>query len=101
MAALEYPPEKRFHRFFPMESDNFIFPDDRSNNYTIIEISLFEGRSVDAKKSLIRYLFANLQKNTGIAPQDVEITLTESPKENWGIRGVPADELVLNYQVNV
>lgn len=35
----------------------------------------------------------------GISPQDVEITIHESPKENWGIRGKLGHELVLNYQV--
>lgn len=29
--ALQYPVEKRFHRFLPIESDGFIFPADRRN----------------------------------------------------------------------
>ena len=32
---------------------------------------------------------------------DVEITIFETPKENWGIRVENADELQLNYKVNV
>ena len=31
MAAFHYPPEKRFHRFFPLDAADFIFPDDRSD----------------------------------------------------------------------
>ena len=101
VAALAYPREKRFHRFIALDPADFIHPADRSGQYTIIEISLFEGRSVEAKKALIRALFANLEARCGIAPQDVEITLFETPRENWGIRGQPGDELGLNYKVEV
>ena len=99
--ALNFPPEKKFQRFIALDREDFIHPADRSDNYTIIEISLFEGRSVEAKKALIRHLFANIEAACGITPQDVEITLFETPKVNWGIRGLPGDELALNYKVNV
>ncbi len=101
MVALEYPPEKRFHRFFPLDKGDFVFPDDRSENYVVIEISMFNGRSIEAKKALVRCLFLNLHKNVGITPQDVEITIFENPRESWGIRGVPGDELNLDYQVEI
>jgi rRNA-processing protein FCF1 len=32
------------------------------------------------------------QKECGIAPQDLEITIFETPKHNWGFRGLPGDE---------
>lgn len=101
MTALAYPPEKKFHRFIALEEGCFIYPADRSERYVIIEIAMFEGRSVDAKKELIRCLYRNLEAAVGIAPQDVEITITETPRCNWGIRGLPGDELALNYKVNV
>lgn len=99
--ALQYPPDKRFHRFFPLEPEDFVYPADRSEQYTIIEISLFEGRSDEAKKQLIRRLFAKLQDEVGLALQDVEITIFESPRQNWGIRGQPGDEIGLSYRVDV
>ena len=34
-------------------------------------------------------------------PNDLEITITETPRANWVIRGVPADELLLTYAVEV
>jgi len=101
MEALALPPEKRFHRFLPLEREDFIYPADRSERYTIIEISMFAGRSVEAKKRLIRLLFARLEAACGVAPNDVEITITETPRENWGIRGLPGDELGLSYTVTV
>jgi len=93
------PPEKRFHRFIPLEAEDFIYPADRSRRYTILEVSLFAGRTVETKKAFIRAVFHRLERDVGIPPQDVEITLHESPKENWGIRGKPGDELALNYAV--
>lgn len=99
--ALQFPPDKRAHRFFPLAEDDFFYPPGRTKQYTIIEISMFEGRSVETKKRLIRLLFERLAGELGIGAQDIEITIFETPKQNWGIRGVPGDELALNYRVEV
>jgi len=99
MVALEYPHEKRFHRFFPLEREDFIFVG-RSEQYLILEILMFEGRSLETKKRLIREIYQNLEP-LGFVPFEVEITLLESPRHHWGIRGVPGDELALTYQVEV
>ena len=101
MAAFGLPAEKKFQRYFPLDAADFIYPADRSEAYTIIEISIFEGRSDAAKKALINQLFTNIQKACGMQPQDVDITIFETPMTHWGIRGVPADELALNYKVKV
>ncbi len=99
--SLNYPIEKKFQRFIALEQDDFIYPADRSENYLIIEISMFEGRSIAAKKQLIACLFSNIQQQCAISVQDIEITIFETPKCNWGIRGQNAEDLQLNYQVNV
>jgi len=99
--ALAYPPDKKFHRFIGLENSEFIFPTDRGDNYIIIEISMFEGRSTEAKKSLIHLLYLNIAREAGINPHSVEITIFETPKQNWGIRGMCGDELALGYKVNV
>ena len=91
--VLQYPSEKRFHRFFPMDKSNFIFPSDKSQSYLIIEISMFEGRSVEAKKNLIRLLLKRISERFRISHNDIEITIFETPKHNWGVRGVTGDEL--------
>lgn len=101
MTAFQYPEEKRFHRFIALEQDDFIYPSNRSNNYIILEISIFEGRTVEAKKLLIQQLFENIPRTTGIAKNDIELTIFETPRGNWGIRGLPGDELSLNYKVEV
>ncbi|WP_091164713.1 tautomerase family protein [Paenibacillus sp. 1_12] len=99
--AFKLPIDKRFHRFFSMDQEDFYYASGRTEAYTIIEISIFEGRSVDSKKQLIRLLFENIHNHLHISPQDLEITIFETPKSNWGIRGFPGDELQLNYNVNV
>ena len=98
--ALQYPSDKRAHRFFPMDSEDFYSPDGRSPAYTVIEINLIEGRTVEAKKKLIHLLFKKAQE-IGIEPIDLEITLTEQPAHNWGFRGVTGDEAQLNYKIEV
>ena len=99
--ALQYPRDKRAHRFFPLEPPEFFYPAGRTNQYTILEFSMFEGRSVEAKKKLIRLIFERFEQQLAIAPQDVEVTIFETPKHNWGFRGLPGDEHVLNYDVEV
>jgi len=101
MEVFGLPESKKFHRYILLNDGDFIYPDDRSQEYTIIELSIFEGRSVEAKKELINSIFSKVKQYTGIDNQDVEITIFETPMSNWGIRGIPADELVLNYKVNV
>jgi hypothetical protein len=101
MDAFAYPKDKRAHRFIYLEKDSFFYPEGRTDNYTIIEISLFEGRSIEAKKKLYQLIFERFEKELKILPVDVEITLFETPMHNWGIRGKSGDELVYNYKVNV
>lgn len=96
--SLGLPIEKRFHRFIAFDEEDFLFPSDRSKRYLILEISMFEGRTIETKKQLIRALFHELNA-LGFAPHDVEITIFETPRHNWGIRGACGDELILNYVI--
>ena len=99
--ALQYPPDKRAHRFFPLQREDFLYPPGRTERYTILEISMFEGRTVETKKHLLRLLYERLERECAIGPQDLEITIFETPQHNWGIRGLPGDELALEYRVEV
>jgi len=101
MDALGMPKDKRAHRFIPMEKDNFLMPGGRTDAYTIIEISMIEGRTPETKKKLIRLLFDRIQEQVGIIHMDLEICIYESPACNWGFRGMHGDEIQLNYEINV
>jgi len=99
--AIGLPPEKRAHRVFPLEREDLFMPPDRSEDYTLIEITLMSGRSTEAKKKLVRAIFERMQRDAKVAPVDVEIVLLEAPGENWGFRGLHGDEAQLNYKVKV
>ncbi len=101
MEALQFPADKRAHRFFLMEKEDFFYPEGRTDAYTIIEITMIEGRSVEAKKKLIRLLFDNIRNKVNIQHQDIEICIQESPACNLGFRGLHGDEVKLNYKINV
>lgn len=101
MEALQFPVDKRAHRFFLMEKEDMFYPAGRTDAYTIIEISMIEGRTIEARKKLIRLLFDKIKDQVNIQYQDVEICIQESPACNWGFRGMHGDEVKLNYKINV
>jgi phenylpyruvate tautomerase PptA (4-oxalocrotonate tautomerase family) len=99
--TLQLPESKRFQRFLPLEPWQLVAPADRSARYLIIEAHMFTGRTVETRKALIRALMDDLSRGLSLSPDDIEITLFESPRENWGIRGQHGDELALAYKVEV
>ena len=99
--ALQFPVDKRAHRFFPLEAEDLYSPAGRTEAYTIIEIMMIEGRTVETRKRLIRLLFDRIHAELGLSFQDIEICIIESPACNWGFRGMHGDEIQLNYQINV
>ena len=101
MVSLGMPKDKRAHRFIPLEKEDFLMPGGRTEAYTIIELSIIEGRTVETKKKLIRLLFDRIQEQVGITHMDIEICIYESPAYNWGFRGMHGDEIQLNYAINV
>lgn len=101
MDALMLPADKRAHRFFPMQREDMLAPGGRTDAYTIIEISMIEGRTVETKKKLIRLLFDRIRDEVGISHMDLEINIQESPACNWGFRGKHGDEINLPYDINV
>ena len=101
MDALQFPADKRAHRFIGLEKADFFMPVGRSEAYIILEITMIEGRSVETRKKLIRLLFDRIKAEVGIENMDVEICIYESPACNWGFRGMHGDEIKLNYAINV
>ncbi|MCW8194446.1 tautomerase family protein [Proteobacteria bacterium 005FR1] len=101
MDVLGLPAGKRAHRFFPMARENMFYPEGRTDAYTILEISMMAGRSVETRKRLVRTLFDRIEAQLGIAPNDLEICIEESPPCNWGFRGIHGDEAKLNYKISI
>ena len=101
MVALGLPRDKRAPRFLPLDRESMLYPEGRSDAYTILEILMIEGRTVETRKKLVRLLFDRVQAEVGIDPVDLEICILESPACNWGFRGMHGDEVKLNYKIEV
>jgi len=99
--ALQFPEDKRAHRFFPLARGDFFFPAGRTDAYTIIELAMIAGRSTETKKKLIMLLFERIASSLGISVVDIEIAIFEAPKANWGFRGRTGDEVDLTYRIEV
>ena len=72
-----------------------------SERFIRIEIELFSGRSIEAKRDLYRSIVEKLA-GLGVPELETKISLIEVPMQNWGLRaGLPASEIVTSFKVNV
>jgi phenylpyruvate tautomerase PptA (4-oxalocrotonate tautomerase family) len=86
---------------YPRDQFSLPYPDRHSERYTLIEVTMFAGRSLDTKRRLYRALTDRLAA-LDIPPADVLIVLHEPPMENWGINGgVPASEVDVGFKVDI
>ncbi|MGF0117149.1 tautomerase family protein [Promicromonospora sp. Marseille-Q5078] len=99
VGAWQIPEDKRFHRFLLLDDGDLVAP--RSDDYLVIEVVAFAGRSREAKRELIRRVYDDVAPALGVSADDVELVVIESPPESWGIRGRSGDELSLSYKVDV
>jgi phenylpyruvate tautomerase PptA (4-oxalocrotonate tautomerase family) len=86
IVAFKIPVHDKNIRIEEYKKENFILPPGKSDQYVIVEISVFSGRSVEAKRLLYKSIVENLAAS-GIESNDIFILLHEEPLENWGIRG--------------
>ena len=101
MEGIKTPEWDRTIRLVVHEPHRFATPPKKDERYTLIDVDLFTGRSLNAKKNLYRAMVDNLGK-LGIPADHIKVLLRESAAENWGIRGgVPASEVDLGFKVDV
>jgi phenylpyruvate tautomerase PptA (4-oxalocrotonate tautomerase family) len=99
--ALKIPDDDRTQILTEHAAEAFEFPPGRSERFALVAVTMFAGRSLDAKRRLYQALIRNLGR-LGIPPSDVLIVLHEVPLENWGIRGgTPASDVDLGFEVGV
>lgn len=99
--TVKIPDHDRRQMLYELDAENFEHVG-RSKQCTIIEITMFKGRSFEAKKALYRMIVDTLGVNPGIPKADITITINEPPLENWGIRGgLPASEVDLGFNIKV
>lgn len=101
LSSLKLPNYDRDVALDVHEASTRIVPAGRSERYTRIEIMMFSGRSMEAKRTLYRTLVTNLSE-LGVPANEIKIVLIEVPAENWGLRGgLPASEIDLGFKVDV
>jgi len=99
--ALQVPEWDRQIRYVEHKAERFHVIPGVGEQYLLIEVSMFAGRSVEAKRALYQRIVQRLVP-LGIPASDITIVVHELPAENWGIRGgVPASEIDLGYRVDV
>jgi phenylpyruvate tautomerase PptA (4-oxalocrotonate tautomerase family) len=98
--ALQVPATDRQVRYIEHRPEHFAAPPGKSDNYTVVEISLFPGRSVDAKRALYQGIVKRLEP-LGIPRDEVFVVLHEPPLENWGMGDHAACDIDLGFNLNV
>ena len=77
----------RFQRITEFDRNDFEFPSFKSDDFMIIELTIFPGRTKEQKKKVIETITGNLKSRLSIDPADVFIIMTEPQLENWGLGG--------------
>jgi phenylpyruvate tautomerase PptA (4-oxalocrotonate tautomerase family) len=99
--AFEIPDSDRVQRIDEYNENEFEIPNDRTDKFTIIEITVLPGRSFEAKKKLYKLIFNQL-KTLGYNANDAVVVLHEPEINNWGVRGgLPAGEIDLGFNLKV
>ena len=98
--ALKVPEDDRQIRYIEHKPEHFAIPPSKTCDYTFVEILIFPGQTLEAKRNLYRGIVQRFGK-LGIAPTDILIALQEPPMENWGVRGLPATEVDLGFSLDV
>jgi phenylpyruvate tautomerase PptA (4-oxalocrotonate tautomerase family) len=101
VVAFKIPDHDRNQRMIEIEPENFQYPVGNTENFITIEMTVFPGRSLHAKKTLYKEIATRLLK-LKVPPNDILIILHEPPLENWGIRGgYPASEVNIGFKIDV
>jgi phenylpyruvate tautomerase PptA (4-oxalocrotonate tautomerase family) len=99
--ALKVPEGDRQIRYVEHRPEHFAVPPGKTENYTFVEILMFPGRSLAAKRALYQGIVQRLGA-LGIAASDIIIVLQEPPLDNWGVRGgQPGSEVDLGFKLDV
>lgn len=100
MEGLKIPDWDKTIRFISHEPHRFTADARKDERFTLISIDLFEGRSLQAKQRLYSAIVRNLVP-FDIPADHVKVLLREIPKENWGIRGMPASDIDIGFEIKL
>jgi phenylpyruvate tautomerase PptA (4-oxalocrotonate tautomerase family) len=101
VAALRVPNDDPTVTITEIDPESILLPGGVGDSFTLVQITMFVGRSTATKRSLYQGLCSALT-SIGIPLSDILINIVESPTENWGIDGgTPASEVDLGFQVDI
>jgi tautomerase-like protein len=83
MEGIKTPDWDKTIRLVVHEPHRFATPPGKDERYTLVDIDLFSGRSLNAKRSLYRAIVNNLGK-LGIPADHIKVLLRESAAEKLG-----------------
>jgi len=101
--ALEAPASDPSVRLleYPHARFSIPYPDRHSDLFTLVEVTMFAGRSMDTKRRLYRAIVDRLTA-LEVPGDDILIVLHEPPMHNWGVEGgVPASEIDVGFKVDI
>jgi phenylpyruvate tautomerase PptA (4-oxalocrotonate tautomerase family) len=89
-------------RYVCYADDEFYAPAGHDGAYLTIEISLFHGRSAQAKRALYAHMVRDVAALRRMDPAGILVLLREEPRENWGMRGgQAATDIDFPYRISV
>ena len=59
----------------------------------VVTIQMWEGRSVEQKRDLVKAVTKALADIVGAAPENTTVIIHDIPKGNWGMKGTLASDL--------
>jgi phenylpyruvate tautomerase PptA (4-oxalocrotonate tautomerase family) len=102
-SALRAPAEDPCVRLaeYPQGEFSLPYPDRHSERYTLVEVTMFAGRSLETKRRLYEAIVAALAR-FDVPANDVLIVLHEPAMESWAVDGAtPASEVDVGFQVEI
>ena len=85
--AIQIEDEDRLQRLYEVEEDLFEKSGSKTDRFTLIEITMFQGRTKEQKARIYEEIIRELHAKLGIPPTDVFIVIHDPPDENWGFAG--------------
>lgn len=86
------PADERFNLVTEYDAQQFFYSRTfngyaRSDRVVVVEITMRRGRSDAMKRALYANIASNLEKNAGVAPNDVFIFTHENDYSDWSVGG--------------
>jgi len=87
MNAIQIEDWDRFQRLYEIEDELFERSESKTDKFTMIELTMFQGRTKEQKARIYEEIVKELYERLEIQATDVFIVIHEPPNENWGLAG--------------